>query len=154
MPFTKKSVQRNDATTVKVIVPPNLGRDRRILIQTPDGRKISSVVPEGCTSGSAILVRVPPQETSRAAQLKARAPPPPPPPMERVTTIKVPEGKRRKGEKFRVRLPDGRTVMATVPFNGCREFSLDTSTRTKQERQQNWHDNPLAVAPMVLGPLL
>lgn len=136
-----KSLQPKDSTTVKVVVPPKLGPDRRILIQTPDGRTISAVVPRGCASGSAILIQVPPPQQEKA-------------PPQRIVTIKVPEGKRRKGEKFRVRLPDGRSVMATVPFHGCREFSLDTGTQSKQERQQNWHDNPLAVAPMVLGPML
>mmetsp|Transcript_14333 Transcript_14333/g.29656 ORF Transcript_14333/g.29656 Transcript_14333/m.29656 type:complete len:146 (-) Transcript_14333:1510-1947(-) len=141
-----KSLQPKDATTVKVVVPPKLGPDRRILIQTPDGRTISAVVPKGCASGSAILIRVPPSQQKKA--------PPPSKPAQRIITIKVPEGKRRKGEKFRVRLPDGRSVNATVPFHGCREFSLDTGTQSKQERQQNWHDNPLAVAPMILGPML
>jgi len=150
MSLKKKSQIHQDATTVKVIVPPNLGLDRRILIQTPDGRKISAVVPEGCVSGSAILIKIPPLEVKiKNAQRKSSEIP-----LQRVVTIKVPEGKRRKGEKFRVRLPDGRSVMATVPFHGCKEFSLDTSTQTKQERQQNWNDNPLAVAPMFLGPML
>ncbi len=149
MPLKKKSRPHQDATTVKVIVPYNLGLDRRILVQTPDGRKISAIVPKGCASGSAILVKVPPREASEVAKRKS-----PETPLQRVVTIKVPEGKRRKGEKFRVRLPDGRSIVATVPFHGCKEFSLDTSTQTKHERQQNWHDNPLAVAPMFMGPML
>jgi hypothetical protein len=140
------------AATVKVIVPPNLGPDRQILVQTPDGRNISAVVPKGCPTGSAILVQIPPQGGNRDPQRQPQQPQPSP--THRVQKIRVPKGKRKKGEKFQVVLPDGRTIMATVPFDGCQEFSLDTSTQNKQQRQQNWHDNPLAVAPMFFGPLL
>ena len=149
MPLNNKTLKQNDATSIKVIVPANLGSDRRILVQSPDGRTISAVVPEKCAVGSAILVQFPPQGRNGNPNRKQQQPP-----INRVQTIRVPEGKRRKGETFRVRLPDGRSILATVPFNGCKEFSLDTSTQTKQQRQQNWHDNPLAVAPMFLGPLL
>jgi len=150
MPFRKKAATPSNGTTVKVVVPANLGPDRHILVQTPDGRKISAVVPKECAVGSTISLQIPPQ----AAPSKQQPQPPIPPQTPRVQKIKVPEGKRKKGEKFRVRLPDGRTIMATVPFNGCKEFSLDTSTLSKQQRQQNWHDNPLAVAPMFVGPFL
>ena len=144
-----------NATKVKVIVPPNLGPDRRILVQTPDGRRIAAVVPKESSPGSAILVELPPREISKTPsqnlpqqqqQQQQQQP--------RIQTIKVPKGKRKKGERFTVRLPSGKTITVTVPFDGCKEFSVDTSTQTKQERQQNWHDNPLAVAPMVLGPLM
>lgn len=141
------------AATLKVIVPPNLGPDRRVLVQTPDGRKISAVVPKECPPGSAILVQIPPQGNTRDPRRQPHQPQQPPP-SHRVQKIRVPKGKRKKGEKFQVVLPDGRTIMATVPFDGCQEFSLDTSTLSKQQRKQNWHDNPLAVAPMFLGPLL
>ena len=145
MPFRKKTTVPKNGTTVRVVVPANLGPDRQILVKTPDGGAVSAVVPKECAVGSTILVQVPPQ----AAPLQQQ-----PPKIPHVQKIKVPEGKRKKGEKFRVRLPDGRTIMATVPFNGCKEFSLDTSTLSKQQRQQNWHDNPLAVAPMFVGPFL
>ena len=144
MPFRKKTTTPKNGTTVKVVVPANLGPDRQILVQTPDGRTVSAVVPKECAVGSTILVQIPPQAAPLLQQ----------PQIPHVQKIKVPEGKRKKGEKFRVRLPDGRTIMATVPFNGCKEFSLDTSTLSKQQRQQNWHDNPLAVAPMFVGPFL
>ena len=152
MPFGKKKSKPKTGTTVKVIVPANLGPDRQILVETPDGRRISAVVPKECAVGSTILVQVPPQTATAPPQPKQ--PSPLPPQIDRVQKIKVPEGKRRKGEKFRVVLPDGRSIMATVPYNGCKEFSLDTSTLSKQQRQQNWHDSPLAVAPMFVGPFL
>jgi hypothetical protein len=149
MPYAKKNAQQNDAATVKVIVPKILPPDRRILVRVPDGRQISAVVPKGCPAGSAILVQIPPHPHPSKQKTS-----PPQPPTPRVQTIKVPASKRKRGDKFNVRLPDGRTITATVPFDGCREFSLDTSTQSKQQRQQNWHNNPLAVAPMVLGPLM
>ena len=73
-----------------------------------------------------------------------------------VSVSKTSKDEATKGVSLVVQvvLPDGRTITATVPFDGCQEFSLDTGTQSKQERQQNWHDNPLAVAPMVLGPIL
>lgn len=62
--------------------------------------------------------------------------------------IKVPAG-AGPGEKIRVRVPDGRTVEATVPPGNLTEFYLRLPNK-----KQNWHNNPLAVAPMTLGPLL
>jgi hypothetical protein len=64
-----------------------------------------------------------------------------------IVLIKAPRG-ATPGTKFRVRIPDGRTVDATVPPGNVQEFYLRLPTR-----KQNWHDNPLAVAPMVFGPL-
>ena len=64
-----------------------------------------------------------------------------------VVLIKVPRG-ATPGTKIRVRVPDGRTVDVTVPPGNIQEFYLRLPTR-----KQNWHDNPLAVAPMVFGPL-
>jgi hypothetical protein len=64
-----------------------------------------------------------------------------------VVLIKVPRG-ATPGTKFRVRVPDGRTVDATVPPGNVQEFYLRLPTR-----KQNWHDNPLAVSPMFFGPL-
>lgn len=64
-----------------------------------------------------------------------------------VVLIKVPRG-ATPGTKFRVRVPDGRTVDATVPPGNVQEFYLRLPPR-----KQNWHNNPLAVAPMVFGPL-
>jgi hypothetical protein len=64
-----------------------------------------------------------------------------------VLLVKVPRG-ATPGTKFRVKVPDGRTVDATVPPGNVQEFYLRLPTR-----KQNWHDNPLAVAPMVFGPL-
>ena len=155
MAFGKRSKQHQHSTTVEVIVPPNLGPERRIIVQTPDGEKINAVVPEGCAANSTFRIQVPTQKSKRNQQQRSKQPPPPPPsPTHRIQTIRVPDGKRKKGEKFQVRFADGRTMVVTVPFNGCQEFSLDTGTQSKRQRQQNWHDNPLAIAPMVLGPLM
>jgi len=59
----------------------------------------------------------------------------------------VPTGKS-KGDKFRVRIFDGRTVDAVVPEDGIREFYMKVP-----KKKQNWHDNPLATLPMAIGPL-
>merc|ERR1719148_471773 len=71
--------------------------------------------------------------------------------------IKVPKGKR-KGDRFKVRLDDGQTIEATVPNNNLKEFYLDMSgtanENAKRKRKQNWHENPLAVLPMTIGPFL
>lgn len=127
----------DDKQLIKVVVPPKLGPGSRLIVRTPDGRSITAVVPKGCEEGSAFLVRVPPSQNPQTV----------------IQKIKVPLGKK-KGDKFKVKLPDGRNILATVPSDNCREFYLNTSTQSQQERQQNWHDNPLAVAPMFLGPML
>merc|ERR1712238_325750 len=71
--------------------------------------------------------------------------------------IKVPKGKR-KGDRFKVRLQDGQTIEATVPNNNIKEFYLDVSKtateNAKRKQKQNWHENPLAVLPMTIGPFL
>merc|ERR1712238_153869 len=71
--------------------------------------------------------------------------------------IKVPKGKRQ-GDRFKVRLDDGQTIEATVPNNNIKEFYLDVSKtaieNAKRKRKQNWHENPLAVLPMTIGPFL
>jgi hypothetical protein len=61
--------------------------------------------------------------------------------------IKVPIG-AAPGTKIRVRVPDGRTIDATVPAGNLSEVYLRLPNK-----KQNWHDNPLAVAPMTLGPM-
>mmetsp|Transcript_37392 Transcript_37392/g.41827 ORF Transcript_37392/g.41827 Transcript_37392/m.41827 type:complete len:104 (+) Transcript_37392:133-444(+) len=75
---------------------------------------------------------------------------------QQLLKIKVPKGKR-KGDRFKVRLEDGRIIEATVPNNTIKEFYLDVNVnmndRAKRKRRQNWHDNPLAVLPMTFGPL-
>jgi len=63
-------------------------------------------------------------------------------------TIKVPPG-LLPSERFNVKLADGRSVSATVPMDGPEEFQLSVEKKSSQ----NWHDSPLAVAPMFLGPL-
>ena len=64
--------------------------------------------------------------------------------------VKVPPGKS-KGDKFRVRIFDGRSITATVPTNDVSEFYLKVD---EEKKKQNWHDNPLAVLPMTVGPFL
>ena len=59
----------------------------------------------------------------------------------------VPQGKR-KGDKFRVRIFDGRTIDAVVPQDGISAFYMKVP-----KKKQNWHDNPLATLPMAVGPL-
>ena len=59
----------------------------------------------------------------------------------------VPLGKR-KGDKFRVKIFDGRTVDTVVPEDGISDFYMKVP-----KKKQNWHDNPLATLPMAVGPL-
>ena len=59
----------------------------------------------------------------------------------------VPLGKK-KGDKFRVRIFDGRTIDAVVPEDGISSFYMKVP-----KKKQNWHDNPLATLPMAIGPL-
>jgi len=59
----------------------------------------------------------------------------------------VPPGKS-KGDKFRVRIFDGRTIDAVVPEDGISEFYMKVP-----KKKQNWHNNPLATLPMAIGPL-
>ena len=59
----------------------------------------------------------------------------------------VPPGKK-KGDKFRVRIFDGRTIDAVVPEDEIAEFYIKVP-----KKKQNWHDNPLATLPMAVGPL-
>ena len=61
--------------------------------------------------------------------------------------VRVPLGKR-KGDKFRVRIFDGRTIDAVVPEDGISDFYMKVP-----KKKQNWHDNPLATLPMAIGPL-
>jgi len=212
-------MNNNERTCLRVIVPPNAGPGRELIVQTPEGRLVSAIVPKGHQAGSTFLVNYPP-------------PPPPPPrsalqqqrqqqqnqnqnqnhhkmkmnmkngkmmmmdsnsnnnsnsrssqgqthqqqhqqrqhqeqeqeqqqqvvqPPSSLLKIKVPKGKRQ-GDRFKVRLDDGQTIEATVPNNNLKEFYLDVSgtatENAKRKRKQNWHENPLAVLPMTIGPFL
>lgn len=63
--------------------------------------------------------------------------------------VKVPPGVL-PGEKIRVKIPDGRTIDATVPAGETEQFYVQVPPK-----HQNWHDNPLAYgAPMIVAPLL
>lgn len=63
--------------------------------------------------------------------------------------IKVPPG-RTSGDRFRVQIPDGRTIDVVVPAGIIDEFHVKVPPK-----KQNFHDNPIAVhAPMLLGPML
>jgi hypothetical protein len=87
--------------------------------------------------------------------------------------VRVPPGSA-PGSTIRVRIDDGRLVEAVVPAanegeegrnaEAAAEFFLRVppmegaraSPRGRQQQQgrQNWHDHPLAIAPVALGPLL
>jgi hypothetical protein len=60
--------------------------------------------------------------------------------------VKVPKG-LKAGDRFKLSIPDGRTINAVVPPGNVSEFHLKVPPK-----KQNWHDNPLAVAPMTFGP--
>ena len=167
----------DDVTTLRVIVPSDAGPGKQLIVTTPDGRRVSAIVPNGHEAGSHFLVRCPPhplpalslrkqddeqyyqnhqnnrmmKETSSSTSTQS------PPPRSQsqsspsVHKIKVPRGKR-KGDKFNVTLPDGRTIVATVPQNNMTEFHIDVGVEKQKPKKQNWHDNPLAVLPMTVGP--
>mmetsp|Transcript_16535 Transcript_16535/g.21641 ORF Transcript_16535/g.21641 Transcript_16535/m.21641 type:complete len:97 (+) Transcript_16535:162-452(+) len=62
--------------------------------------------------------------------------------------LKVPKG-LKAGDQFQVRIPDGRTISVVVPPNVTDYFHVKVPNK-----KQNWHDNPLAVVPMAVGPFL
>jgi hypothetical protein len=175
----------SNVTTLRVIVPSDAGPGRQLIVTTPDGRRVSAIVPNGHEAGSHFLVRCPPhpppalslreqheqyyqnhqnsmmkRETSSSpTQSPQSQPQSSSPPRSQsqsqssssVHKIKVPRGKR-KGDKFNVTLPDGRTIVATVPQNNMTEFYIDVGLEKQKPKKQNWHDNPLAVLPMTVGP--
>jgi hypothetical protein len=64
--------------------------------------------------------------------------------------VRVPPG-AAPGTAIRVRVNDGRIIEATIPADpGVTEFYVRVPPQ--QSQQQNWHDHPLAIAPMALGP--
>merc|ERR1712238_271109 len=58
-------MNNNERTCLRVIVPPDAGPGRELIVQTPEGRLVSAIVPKGHQAGSTFLVNYPP-------------PPPPP----------------------------------------------------------------------------
>jgi hypothetical protein len=178
---TMANTTNSNVTTLRVIVPSDAGPGRQLIVTTPDGRRISAIVPNGHEAGSHFLVRCPPhpppalslreqheqyyqnyqnsmmKETSssptQSPQSQPQSPSRSPSPSQSpsVHKIKVPIGKR-KGEKFNVTLPDGSTIVATVPQNNMTEFYIDVGMEKQKPKKQNWHDNPLAVLPMTVGP--
>jgi hypothetical protein len=65
--------------------------------------------------------------------------------------VRVPPG-TSPGTAIRVRVNDGRIIEATIPEEpGVTEFYVRVPPQS-QPQQQNWHDHPLAIAPMALGP--
>lgn len=153
--------------TIRAIIPPNLGPGRRLIVQAPDGRRVEVLVPEGSKAGSVILVTIPAETIDRKSKHQNRRAQQQrqtqkhqspssgsgqPTTSNSIQIIRVPKNITRRGQHFKVRLPDGRTIEAALPYDGCREFSLDTRTQSRQQKQQNWHDNVLSVAPMSLGP--
>jgi hypothetical protein len=159
-------------TTLRVIVPSDAGPGRQLIVQTPDGRRVSAIVPEGHGAGSQFLVRCPPHPPpalslrgqheqyyqnhqnnimTKEKEQRKKETLSSPTQSPTVHKIKVPRGKR-KGDKFNVCLPSGRTIVATVPQNNLEEFYIDVGMEKQKPKKQNWHDNPLAVLPMTVGP--
>lgn len=91
------------------------------------------------------------QQQKQNQSASSSSPSPSPSSSSSILKIKVPKGKTRKGDKFKVRLDNGRIIEATVPTNNITEFYLDVGQQRKK-KQQNWHDNPFAVLPMTVGP--
>ena len=66
--------------------------------------------------------------------------------------VRVPPGVM-PGTAIRVRVDDGRIIEATVPTEpGVAEFYVRVPPQHQSQNQQNWHDHPLAIAPMAVGP--
>jgi hypothetical protein len=63
--------------------------------------------------------------------------------------IKVPPN-LQAGDKMRVQIPDGRTINAVVPPGKSPSEYFHVKVPPKK---QNFHDNPVAILPMTLGPL-
>jgi len=172
----------NERTCIRVIVPPDAGPGRELIVQTPEGRLVSAIVPKGHQAGSIFLVNCPPppprsalqqqkhnqQQNQNHTRMKENGKMMMDSSMSQgqnynqqvqppssLLKIKVPKGKR-KGDRFKVRMADGQTIEATVPNNNITEFYLDVNANdvAKRKRKQNWHDNPLAVLPMTFGPFL
>jgi len=61
--------------------------------------------------------------------------------------VKIPPG-TPAGSKIQVTVPDGRIIEATVP--ALEDPSADSFYLRLPPSQQNWHTQPVAVAPMVL----
>jgi hypothetical protein len=165
----------SNVTTLRVIVPSDAGPGRHLIVTTPDGRRVSAIVPNGHEAGSHFLVRCPPhpppalslreqheqyyQNHQNNMMMKETSSSPTQSPQSQpqsqsspsVHKIKVPRGKR-KGDKFNVTLPDGRTIVATVPQNNMTEFHIDVGMEKQKPKKQNWHDNPFAILPMTVGP--
>jgi hypothetical protein len=159
---------------LRVTVPANSGPGQQLLVPSPDGGMISAIVPDGLGPGSVFLIQPPPavvvqgvsvnssmtsgvagkdrqhlqsqQKQQQQKQQEAR--------MllhqKGLVKIKIPRG-LKGGDQFRVRIADGRTVTVVVPRGKVsgEEFQLKVPNK-----KQNWHDNPLAVLPMTIGPFL
>lgn len=147
---------------LQVTIPPNCGTT--LLVQTPDGQVISAVVPKGLGPGQVFHVETPPDDVQRSErahpqshqhQQQQQQQQPQRSDSEEsmlrqkgLVKLRVPKG-LQAGDQFKVRIPDGRTITVVVPPNVTDYFQVKVPTK-----KQNWHDNPLAVAPMVVGPFL
>lgn len=79
--------------------------------------------------------------------------------------VRVPPGSL-PGSAIRIRIDDGRLIEAVVPDGNVNEFFLrvppvegatnrqQQSNSSSQSQRQNWHNHPLAIAPMAIGPFL
>eukprot|EP00588_Corethron_pennatum_P006418 CAMPEP_0194287672 /NCGR_PEP_ID=MMETSP0169-20130528/35265_1 /TAXON_ID=218684 /ORGANISM="Corethron pennatum, Strain L29A3" /LENGTH=164 /DNA_ID=CAMNT_0039034445 /DNA_START=206 /DNA_END=700 /DNA_ORIENTATION=+ len=160
-----------DSCFLEVTVPINFGPGEELLLLAPNGLKISAIIPEGHGPGHIFHVRLPSAPiVAQSDTVENEAPPPIHEPQYQqlapqqprkykrcseemlllhkkgIVKIKVPPG-HRAGDKFKVRIPDGRNIDVVVPPGNVSEFQIKVPTK-----KQNWHDNPLAVAPMAFAP--
>ena len=140
--FFRSSLKKKDRyhrlRMLLVTVPQNSHGGEELIVACPDGQKVRVVIPLECAPGDSFKMAIP--EKQAAPQNKKKK--------YELVTIKVPPG-LLPSERFNVKLADGRSVSATVPMDGPEEFQLSVEKKSSQ----NWHDSPLAVAPMFLGPL-
>jgi len=165
---------------LQVTVPPNSASGQELHVESPDGRVISAIIPPGHGPGQTFYIQIPTtarvgvhgaalnnawccgflreQQQQQPIHNKATQPKKYKRCSEEMlllhnkglVKLKVPKG-LVAGDRFKVRIPDGRTVNAVVPQGNVSEFHLKVDQ--SQAKKQNWHNNPLAVAPMIFGPL-
>lgn len=144
-----------------------MGPGQSIVVQHPtSGQTVTATIPEGHFEGATFQVRFPHQHTVvQGAPVVANSNQPPNNNGQKkkykrcseemlllhkkgLVKIRVPPN-LKAGDKMRVQIPDGRMMNVTIPPGPPAEFQVKVPNK-----KQNFHDNPIAVAPMTLGPLL
>jgi hypothetical protein len=160
-------VQTPDGQVISAVVPKGLVPGQVFHVQTPPA-VVQGVVPvdknDGFASGFGNH-----QQAQQHSHSHSHSQPSSPPPQQQqqqqqqrsdseeimlrqkgLIKLRVPKG-LQAGDRFQVRIPDGRTITVVVPPN---IDATDYFHVKVPNKKQNWHDNPLAIAPMTVGPFL